>query len=308
VQPDEILVLNDGSTDDTLACLEKYQDRVMVLSQKNSGVACARNRLVQAAGGDMLAFLDADDIWHMQYLETQRRVILKHPEVVASFTGHLDFPSNGMPDWSQVEVNAEAEPAIFDPVSFLYTYNTATGIFGSPSFCCLRKAGLGKIPGVLIHPEMNGTDDVYLFHRLGLRGPVALLATKLAAYRLTKGSLSANRLTNNGLCVRAFELLEAEYKREASPELMRAFRMGFSAKRRVYARTLLGVGKAGEARRQLCLSLLNTWDLKSSAKSLGLLLLSLVPKQLQPRWPSSERAVNHARNQTGLNERVLSGK
>jgi len=308
VQPDEILVLNDGSSDDTLARLEKYQDRVLVLSQKNSGVARARNRLVQAARGEMLAFLDSDDVWHARYLETQRRILQKYPEVVASFTGHLDFSNDGMPDWNDVRVDDEMEPAIYASVPFLYAYNTATGSFGSPSFCCIRKSALEKIPGELIHPEMNGTDDVYLFHRLALRGPVARLATKLVAYRLTKGSLSANRLANNGLCVRAFELLEAEYKREAAPELKRAFRIGFSAKRRVYARTLLGVGKVGEARRQLRHSLLNCWNPKSAVKSLGLLLLSLAPKRLQPSWPSSERTVNHVRNQTAMTKQVPSTK
>ena len=57
MQPTEILVLNDGSNDDTLARLEKYEDRITVLSQKNGGVARARNLLVKAARGDILAFL-----------------------------------------------------------------------------------------------------------------------------------------------------------------------------------------------------------------------------------------------------------
>src|SRR5665213_896682 len=91
IQPDEILVLNDGSTDDTLARLEKYKNRVTILSQENAGAAEARNRLVQKARGAILAFLDADDLWHPSYLEVQKRLINAHPGAIAYFTWHDDF-------------------------------------------------------------------------------------------------------------------------------------------------------------------------------------------------------------------------
>jgi glycosyltransferase involved in cell wall biosynthesis len=308
VQPDEILVLNDGSTDDTLARLEKYKDRITVLSQKNGGSARSRNHLVQAARGDMLAFLDSDDIWHPHYLERQRAILLKYPDITASFTDHFDIPNDGVPDWNAISVNAGLEPKIFDPVSFLQTYNTTTGVFGSPSFCCVKRAAIERLPGQLLHPDLNVTDDVYLFHRLALLGPIARLATKLVAYRLTSGSLSTNRLSSNALCVCAFELLASEYERAASPELKRAFRIGFSAKRRVYARSLLGVGKVGEARRQLRLAMQECANPKCVVKSLALLLLTLAPKRLQLRWPAPERVVNVARNQIGMNNQMTSGK
>ena len=308
VPPDEILVLNDGSTDDTQARLDKYKDRVMVFSQKNSGVARASNRLVNAASGDMLAFLDHDDIWHPKYLETQRSILQKYPEVVAGFTGHFDFPNNGVPDWSATSMDNKMEPVIFDSVSFLYAYNKATGLFGSSSFCCIRKSALDKFSGEPFHPELSRVQDSYLFQRLARLGSVAHLALKLAAFRLTEGSLSSNRLASLEIEVYGFELLLTEYRREATPELQRAISWGFAAKRRQYARTLLGAGNVREARRQLRLSLWNCHNPKSAAKSLLLLLLSVAPKRLQPRWPSSERAVNPACNQTGTTKQLLSGK
>src|SRR5258708_3302796 len=72
VQPDEILVLNDGSTDDTAVVLEQYQN-ITVLDQENRGVAHARNVLSQQSTGDLVAFLDQDDLWHPRYLEVQLR-------------------------------------------------------------------------------------------------------------------------------------------------------------------------------------------------------------------------------------------
>ena len=68
---DEILVVDDGSTDDTFARLSAYGSKIKVFRQPNQGVACARNFLCHQATGDLVAFLDADDVWHPDYLKTQ---------------------------------------------------------------------------------------------------------------------------------------------------------------------------------------------------------------------------------------------
>ena len=234
----------------------------------------------------------SDDIWHTHYLETQSGLLKSYPEVVASFTGHINFPDGGVPDWSSTAVDERPEAVIYQPDSFIRAYNATTGLFASMSYTCVRKAAIEVLPGEPFHPDVTCCEDSYLCYRLALVGPVARVATQLAAYRITKGSLSTNVLYARELWVRVFELLEPEYARQSSPELKRSFRMGFSTKRRVYARTLLGVGEAAEARRQLCLSLCNCCGPTSAVKSLALLLLSLAPKRLQPRWPSAERVVN----------------
>lgn len=89
--PDEILVLLDGVVDDTPKKLEKFTPRVTVHIQENRGVACARNRLVELASGDLLAFLDADDLWHPDYLKNQHALFAQYPNAVAVYTGHLRF-------------------------------------------------------------------------------------------------------------------------------------------------------------------------------------------------------------------------
>lgn len=71
--PGEIVVVDDGSTDDTAAVLEGFGDGVRVVRQPPSGTAAGLNRGIATTTGDMLAFLDADDLWAPRALE--RRLV-----------------------------------------------------------------------------------------------------------------------------------------------------------------------------------------------------------------------------------------
>jgi len=67
----EIIVVDDGSTDETLSTLHRYNDRIRVIAQSNAGPAAARNRGIEAARGDLIAFQDSDDLWLPKKLERQ---------------------------------------------------------------------------------------------------------------------------------------------------------------------------------------------------------------------------------------------
>ncbi len=77
----EIVIVDDGSTDHSVEEVEKVQDaRIRLIYQQNAGVSAARNRGIREAKYDLIAFLDADDEWKPEYLETQYGLYLKYPE------------------------------------------------------------------------------------------------------------------------------------------------------------------------------------------------------------------------------------
>lgn len=79
----EVIVVDDGSTDDTCRVVEGYRDRVTLIRQRNAGAAVARNEGIRRAGGEYVALLDADDLWlpgklrlQIDHLETRRDVAM----------------------------------------------------------------------------------------------------------------------------------------------------------------------------------------------------------------------------------------
>jgi glycosyltransferase involved in cell wall biosynthesis len=86
----EVLVVDDGSTDDTASVLERYRDRIRVVRQDNQGRSGARNTAVRQANGRYISFLDSDDRWVPDKLERQVPV-LERDAGVGMVHGHVDL-------------------------------------------------------------------------------------------------------------------------------------------------------------------------------------------------------------------------
>jgi len=85
---EEVIVVDDGSTDDTAALVDAYSDSVTVIHQHNQGAPAAFNRAIAAARGDYVALAADDDIWEAQKLELQREILAGDPDVDI-LVGHM---------------------------------------------------------------------------------------------------------------------------------------------------------------------------------------------------------------------------
>ncbi len=78
--PTQVIVVDDGSSDDTCAVIRQRFPRVELIQQQNHGVSHARNRAIEIASSDWVAFLDSDDLWFENKLQVQMHHINAHPE------------------------------------------------------------------------------------------------------------------------------------------------------------------------------------------------------------------------------------
>jgi glycosyltransferase involved in cell wall biosynthesis len=180
----ELLVVDDGSTDDSLARLRAFAGpRVEIFHQPNAGPSAAMNAGIEHSQGRYVAFLDGDDVWAEMKLERQVAFLEAHPDVALCFC------------WSQFIDAAGRRIGLQSrrwrgPVPFERLF--ADFVIGTTSSVVMRRAVFDKVG--LFDPQLRWCYDVDLFLRVARLGPRAVHAVPedLALYRRRPGQMSAN--------------------------------------------------------------------------------------------------------------------
>ncbi|MGB9407533.1 MAG: glycosyltransferase family A protein [Terracidiphilus sp.] len=174
LKPEEVIVVDDGSTDNTAALAAELG--ATVIHRPNGGPAAARNTGIQNASSEWIALLDADDMWAPEKLE--RQVACIQPDTVLIYTGIRFFDDNG--------VRAESRGIDVISAKKMLRYRNPISL----STVLVRREAVLQDGG--FHNGISGCEDWEMWHRLQWLGQFEAVADPLTDYYVYPKSLSAN--------------------------------------------------------------------------------------------------------------------
>jgi len=120
--PLEILLVDDGSNDDTAELVERAMPEATIIRQANSGAAMARNNGLARASGDFICFLDADDGWFPGKLDAQLAYMERHPETGAVTHSWINWRPRSDGNYAPLAWTPPTEPLAVDPAQSGWIY------------------------------------------------------------------------------------------------------------------------------------------------------------------------------------------
>lgn len=180
----ELIVVDDGSTDDTPALLARRGDSLRVIRQANAGMSAARNTGIAAARGDYIAFLDSDDWWRPLKLAQQVALLDSEPDIgFCSHATELQSPDG--------EVVGEWGCPVLTDGLVARILGGHSAVAGGASSVMVRRALLERTGG--FDARLRGAEDTDQWVRLAAAGRYACLPELQVVVTRNPGSVSRNR-------------------------------------------------------------------------------------------------------------------
>lgn len=188
-----IILVNDGSTDDTAAIASAFQaklgDKMLVITQANAGLPAARNAAIRNSSAEFLAILDADDIWLPNRLAESLKAFDARPEVGLSYGLITWMDETGKPLETFAGNPRDAEGKIARSIYLRKVELPCPTITFRRK--CVEEVGM-------FDETMRATEDRDMWLRIALRYEVAFIPKVIAYYRTSANSMSGdlNRMFN----------------------------------------------------------------------------------------------------------------
>jgi glycosyltransferase involved in cell wall biosynthesis len=179
----EVIVVDDGSKDESKEILQSYGDKITAIFQRNQGVAAARNNGVAKSKGDYIAFLDADDVWLPKKLERQVEKILSDKNLGLVHVGVEDIDARG----KSIETRLDG---LEGEVSHELLIFKRSVILGGGSGIMVSRKVLEEIGGFDL--RLSTSADWDLFYQISSRYSVGFTNEVLLKYRIHGSNMHGN--------------------------------------------------------------------------------------------------------------------
>jgi len=204
--PLEVIVVDDGSTDETEAVLHPYGGRIRYVRQSNGGPSAARNCGLRESRGELMAFLDADDVWFLNKLEKQWKCLQAHPRAGLVHSNYLFWDAE---TGDMTPAHLEGDERSGRRYAEVFAWNRLV-----PSAAMIKRECLDRVG--LFDESFRTAEDFDFFLRIARHYEFAYLPECLVRYRK-----HASNATNNKAMMLTNELRVYRQALRADPDLAR---------------------------------------------------------------------------------------
>ena len=242
--PLEVIIVDDGSTDNTCEMVNIFGGLVKYVFQENQGISGARNTGIRLACGEWIALLDADDVWHRQKLEIQSAILESHPTIGLLATELYTMDMDGVP-------LSEPPPARItsfglETISLLQLLEQSCC---APSTVIFKKTLAESLGG--FSTQLRASEDMLMWWMIAAQKQILKIDAQLVGYRIHSSSISFQcqlMVTNKKKAARlAFESIIP---------LKNSFRLHCTARERLFFEASLELESSGRKLLSLTYALL----------------------------------------------------